>query len=103
MYAIVELGGKQFTVEKGSRVRCEKIEKEANETFQIERVLMVRNGDQVQIGKPYLQNVQITARVVGRGRAKKIIGLKYRPKKNYRIHYGHRQHFTALVIEDIRA
>ncbi len=102
MYAIVELAGKQFSVEKGSRIRCEKLDRKPNDTFAIDRVLMVKSGDQTKIGTPYLQGVEVRARVTGHGRGKKIIGLKYKNKINYRKHYGHRQDFTAVVIEEIK-
>jgi len=101
MFAVIELGGKQFSVEKGSRIRCEKIEKEPNATFAVEKVLLVRDGEKVQIGKPYLNGVEVKAKVVGHVKGKKIIGLKYKNKTNYRRHYGHRQNYTSVVIEEI--
>ncbi|MFZ2956011.1 MAG: 50S ribosomal protein L21 [Candidatus Ozemobacteraceae bacterium] len=103
MYAIIELGGKQYSVEKGSKFRCEKLTQEANATFAVEKVLMVHDGQKVQIGRPYLNGVEVKVKVVGHGRAKKIIGLKYKHKINYRRHYGHRQAFTAIQIEEIKA
>jgi large subunit ribosomal protein L21 len=103
MFAVIELGGKQYPVEKGTRIQCEKIEKDANSTFSVEHVLMVKDGEKLQVGKPYLKGVEVMAKVVGHGRGKKIIGLKYKNKINYRKHYGHRQAFTSVLIEDIKA
>lgn len=103
MYAIIELGGRQYSVEKGSKFHVEKLERDANATFQVEKVLMVNDGQKVQIGQPYLKGIQVQAKVVGHGRARKIVGLKYKNKINYRKHYGHRQEFTAIQIEDIKA
>jgi large subunit ribosomal protein L21 len=103
MYAVIELGGKQYSVEKGTRLRCEKIEGEPNSSVSIDRVLMVKDGDKVQVGTPYLNGAAVKAKVLAHGRGKKIIGLKYKNKINYRRHYGHRQHFTAIIIEDIKA
>ena len=101
MLAIIELGGRQYSVEKGSKFRCEKLAKDTCATFSADRVLMVKDGEKVQVGKPYLNGVEVKIKVLGHGRAKKIIGLKYKSKVNYRRHYGHRQHFTTIQIEDI--
>jgi large subunit ribosomal protein L21 len=101
MFAVIELGGRQFSVEKGTHVRCELLDKEPNTTFAVDRVLMVKDGTKVQVGQPYLKGVEVRAKVMGHGRAKKVLGLKYKSKVNYRRKYGHRQNFTAVIIEDI--
>jgi large subunit ribosomal protein L21 len=103
MYAIIEIGGKQFNVEKGSRLRTEKINHEANAEFVIDKVLAVKNGETMQVGQPYVNGATVKAKVVAHGRAKKIIVFKYKSKKNYRRKYGHRQYFTSILIEDITA
>ncbi len=64
---------------------------------------MRKDGETVQVGTPYLKGVQVKAKLVGHGRGKKVIGLKYKNKINYRRHYGHRQAFTSVLIEDIKA
>lgn len=102
MYAIIEIGGRQYNVEKGSTIRCEKIEQEANASFSIDKVLMVKDGDKVQIGQPYVSGAQVQAKVLNHGRGKKVVVFKYKSKVNYRRKLGHRQHFSALVIEDIK-
>lgn len=101
MYAVIELGGRQYNVEKGSRIRCEKLDQEANATMNIDKVLLVKDGDKVQVGQPYVEGATVKAKVVGHGRGKKITVLKYKSKINYRRKYGHKQHFTSLLIEDI--
>lgn len=102
MYAVIELAGRQYNVEKGSKIRCEKLDREANSSFAIDHVLMVKDGDKVQVGQPYLEGAEVRAKVVGHGRKKKVEVLKYKSKVNYRRNIGHKQHFTALVIEDIK-
>jgi len=102
MYAIIEIGGRQYNVEKGSRLRCEKLDQAANSTMAIDKVLFVKNGETVQIGAPYVKGAQVKAKVVGHARGKKITVLKYKSKVNYRRKLGHRQHFTSLLIEDIK-
>ena len=102
MYAIIEIGGRQYNVEKGSRFRCEKLDQEANEIMSIDKVLMVKDGEKLQIGHPYVKGAEVKARIVGHARGKKIIVLKYKSKCNYRRKIGHRQHFTSVLIEDIK-
>lgn len=103
MYAVIELGGKQYSVEKGTRVQCEKIDCEPNSQVPIDRILMVKEGEKIQVGTPYLSGVEVKAKVLGHGRRKKVLGLKYKNKINYHKHYGHKQHFTSILIEEIKA
>ena len=102
MYAVIELGGRQYNVEKGSKIRCEKLDHEANASFDIDKVLLVKDGENVKVGQPYIDGATVKAKVVEHGRSKKITVLKYKSKVNYRRKYGHRQHFTSLLIEDIK-
>ena len=102
MYAIIEIGGRQYNVEKGSRVRCEKLDQAANATLTIDKVLMVKDGEKMQVGQPFVKGAQVQAKVVGHARGKKITVLKYKNKVNYRRKLGHRQHYTSLLIEEIK-
>ncbi|MBU1107233.1 MAG: 50S ribosomal protein L21 [Candidatus Riflebacteria bacterium] len=102
MYAIIEIGGRQYNVEKGSRFRCEKLNQEPNEIMSIDKVLMVKDGEKLQIGHPYVKGAEVKAKIVGHARGKKVIVLKYKSKSNYRRKIGHRQHFTSVLIEDIK-
>jgi len=101
MFAVIELGGKQFPVEQGTRFRCEKLDLAANTTFTVEKILLVKSGEKIQVGQPYLKGVEVKAKIVGHARAKKIIGLTYKNKSNYRRKYGHRQYYTTVTIESI--
>ncbi len=103
MYAIIEIGGRQYNVEKGTRLRCEKLDQQPNETLAIDKVLMIKDGDKLQIGQPYVSGAEVKARIVGHARGKKIVVLKYKSKTNYRRKLGHRQHFTSVLIEDIKS
>ncbi len=101
MFAVIELGGRQFPVEKGTRVQCEKLELAPNATFTIDKVLMVKTGEKIQVGQPYLKGVEVKAKVLSHARGKKVIGLKYKNKTNYRRKYGHRQAYTTVQIDSI--
>lgn len=101
MYAIIETGGKQYRVSPGDIVRVEKLPVEAGATINLERVLMVADGDQVKIGKPTVEGGSVTATVRAHGRGKKVKIFKFRRRKDSRLHAGHRQSYTELEITGI--
>lgn len=96
MYAVIETGGKQYKVEKGMKLRVEKLPYEVGQTVEFE-ALMVRTDDgRVELGKG-----KVVAEVKEHGKGKKLIVFKYRPKKNYKRWKGHRQPYTEIEIKDI--
>ncbi|MBE0466508.1 MAG: 50S ribosomal protein L21 [Candidatus Desulforudis sp.] len=101
MYAIVETGGKQYSLREGEIVRIEKLAAEAGEEVVFDRVLLVRAEDDVKVGRPAVPGARVIGRVLNQGREKKIIVFKYKPKKNYRRKQGHRQPYTQVVVEKI--
>lgn len=101
MYAILENGGKQYRVSKGDVVYLEKLQAEPGETVSFSEVLAVGSDGKLHLGSPYVENAQVSAKVVGHGKAKKVVVFKYKAKKNYRRKQGHRQPFTKVVIENI--
>jgi large subunit ribosomal protein L21 len=101
LYAIIETGGKQYSVSEGDVVYIEKLPCSAEEKVTFEKVLAVV-GDGVQkIGTPSVEGATVTGTVVKNGRARKIIVYKMHPKKNYRRKQGHRQPYTKVQIEKI--
>ncbi|ACV58829.1 50S ribosomal protein L21 [Alicyclobacillus acidocaldarius] len=102
MYAIVETGGKQYKVSQGDTLVVEKLEGEVGSEIVLDKVLLVQNEGQVQVGSPYLQGAKVVAKVVEHGRGEKIIVFKYKPKKNYHKKQGHRQPYTKLTVESIQ-
>lgn len=103
MIAIIETGGKQYKVTTGDTVLVEKLDAAQDEEVVIEKVLLVAEGENVQIGQPYVAGAKVTAKVAGQLLGPKIRGFKFRAKKNYRKRYGHRQPYTRLRIESIEA
>lgn len=101
MYAVIETGGKQYKVEKGSRIQVERLDAEPGKELTLDRVLLVADGEKVNVGAPVVQGAKVQAKVVGHGRGKKLIVMKYRAKSHYRRKTGHRQSYTTLTIEDI--
>ena len=97
MKAIIETGGKQYTVTEGSEIFVEKIEGKENDKVTFDKVLMV--GD--KFGTPYVSGAEVTGEIVKQGKQKKIIVFKYRQKTNFHKTQGHRQPYTKVKITKI--
>ena len=102
MHAIIETGGKQYKVAEGDVLFIEKLPAEAGETIVFDKVLAVL-GDNAKIGTPVVSGATVDASVVKNGKGKKVIVFKYKPKKGYRRHQGHRQPYTKVQINKIHA
>jgi len=101
MYAVIETGGKQLKVEVGMAIYVEKLEVEAGEVVTFDKVLVVSDKS-TKVGTPYVKGATVTAKVEKQGKAKKIVIIKYKPKKgSTRRKQGHRQPYTKLIIETI--
>ena len=103
MYAVIVTGGKQYKVREGDRLRIEKLTAPAGETVEFDRVLMVSDGDEVKVGRPYLDGGRVSATVTAHGRGDKIGVIKFRRRKNYLRRMGHRQSFSEVTITAIAA
>jgi large subunit ribosomal protein L21 len=102
MYAIVEVGGRQHMMEPEKVVKVDRRPQEAGEEITLDKVLAIKNDDgELQVGRPYLEDTTVKARIVEQGRERKITVMKFKAKKRYRRKIGHRQHFTALEILSI--
>ncbi|MCD6519798.1 MAG: 50S ribosomal protein L21 [Anaerolineae bacterium] len=103
MYAIIETGGKQYKVAVGQLLDVERLEANVGDTIELDRVLMVADGEDVRVGQPVVEGAKVRATVVEHGKGRKVIVFKYRPKQRYRRKKGHRQEYTRLRIEEIQA
>lgn len=101
MYAVVSSGGKQYKVQEGETLRLEKLVGEVGTPVSFDRVLLYSDGENVAIGQPMVDDIQVRGHIVEQGRAKKIIVFKYKRRKGYRKKQGHRQSFTAVKIDSI--
>jgi large subunit ribosomal protein L21 len=101
MYAVVNTGGKQYKVQQGEVLRVEKIPGDIGSPVIFDRVLMFSDGENVQIGQPVLDDIAVQGHIVEQGRAKKIIVFKYKRRKRFRRKQGHRQEYTAVLIDTI--
>ena len=100
-YAIVEISGRQFWIEKGKYYDFNRIPTELGKQITLNRILLLNNEGNLLIGKPYLESVKVTGKILEHLRGKKTIVYKMRPKKKTRKKQGHRQELTRVLIEDI--
>lgn len=100
MYAVIETGGKQYTVNVGDKLKIEKLNANEGDKVTFDKVLLV-GGDNLKVGKPYVEGAKVEAKVLAQGKGKKIVIFKYKPKKNERTKKGHRQPYTLVEIENI--
>lgn len=101
MYAVIETGGKQYRVQEGDTIFIEKVAGSEGESLSFDKVLLVSNGEEVKVGKPYVDGVSVEGNIVEHGKARKIVVFKYKAKKDYRKKQGHRQPYTRVKIEKI--
>ncbi|MCF6337366.1 LSU ribosomal protein L21p [hydrothermal vent metagenome] len=103
MYAVIKTGGKQYKVSEGATLKVEKIDADEGATVELDQVLMVVDGDNVNVGSPLVAGGKVTATIKSHGRGKKIEIIKFRRRKHHRKQMGHRQSYTELQITGIQA
>ncbi len=96
MYAVIEVGGKQYMVSKGDRIKVEKMDVPEDQEVSFDALFVKKDDGSVEFGKG-----KVKAKVIAHGKHKKIIVFKYKPKKNYKRWKGHRQLYTEIGIEEI--
>jgi large subunit ribosomal protein L21 len=100
-YAVIRTGGKQYRVAPGDVIRVEKLVAELGSAVEFQDVLMTADEGAIHVGAPFVPGACVTAQVVQHGKAKKILIVKKKRRKNYRRHQGHRQLFTAVRVTGI--
>ncbi len=101
MYAIVNIGGTQFKVAQNQYIYAPKMEGEAGSSVTFDQVLLVQEGDKVEVGTPLVNGVKVTGRILEHVKADKVIVFKKKRRKGYAVKNGHRQQFTKVKIEKI--
>jgi len=101
MYAVIASGGKQYRVEEGQVLNLETLDDEVGKSVSFNNMLMIVDGEKVNVGKPYIDGAKVAAEVVEHGRAKKINILKFKRRKQHMKRQGHRQNFTQVKITSI--
>jgi large subunit ribosomal protein L21 len=103
MYAVIKTGGKQYRVVAGEKLKIEQIPAEVGAEITLDQILMVGEGESVQIGAPLLTGASVKATVLSQGRHDKVTIFKMRRRKHYQKHQGHRQNYTEIRIDGISA
>jgi large subunit ribosomal protein L21 len=101
MYAVFETGGLQFSAEEGSMLKVPHISANPGDNISIDKVLMVKDGENSYIGSPYLESARIEAEIILEGLAQKIDVYKFKKRTKYRKLHGHRQKYTEIKIKKI--
>ena len=101
MYAIIEVGAKQYPVKKGEVIDVEKLEGEKGKEVTISNVLLLAGDGQVQVGTPFVKGAKVQARIITQAKGVKVVSYKYRRRKASHTKIGHRQQLTRLEITDI--
>ena len=102
MYAIVDFKGAQFKVEKDLKLQVPFLsDKEIGATIELDKVLMLKDNDDIVIGQPTVENAKVTAEVISHFKDKKVIVFKKKRRKGYEKKQGHRQNYTEIKIKDI--
>ncbi|MCQ2461254.1 MAG: 50S ribosomal protein L21 [Clostridia bacterium] len=101
MYAVVETGGKQYKVSEGDKIYVEKLDVKEGAKVTLDKVLAIGTDKGIKAGTPYVKGAAVEAKAVKNGKAKKVLVMTYKPKKNEKRKMGHRQPYTMLEITKI--
>ena len=102
MFAIIQTGGKQYKVEKGTILDVERIDEKEEKEITINKVLLIDDNGKTKIGTPLVEGASVKAKITAHKRGEKIVVFKMKPKKRYQKTQGHRQELTTLEILDIK-
>lgn len=100
-YAIVEDGGKQYKAVEGETIEVDRYQAEVGEEIDLDRVLLISDGENTIIGTPFLDGAKVEATIEAQIKGPKIVVFKYKPQVRYRVKQGHRQRYTRLMIDSI--
>ena len=103
MYAVIEVGAKQFNVKKDDVIEVEKQSVEKGQEIKLEKVLFLSKEKKIEVGRPYIANAFVRAQVLKQDKGEKVISFKYRRRKSKHWTKGHRQSLTRLKIKDIES
>ena len=101
MYAVVKSGARQYRASVGDTITVERLPAEVGQQLELGEVLLVADGEQIEIGQPTIGGAKILATVVAQEKGPKIRIFKYHPRKRYRRRAGHRQRYTRLLVDEI--
>jgi large subunit ribosomal protein L21 len=98
MLAVIKTGGKQYLVKKGDKVKIEKLEGKEGDKVEFPEVLFWGDEKSVKVGAPLVDGAKVEGKILKQGKGKKVTGIKHKPKKRYKVKFGHRQLVTEVEI-----
>ena len=101
MYAIVEIAGQQFKVEKDQQIYVHRLENKEGSKVEFDNVLLIDNDGKIKVGAPAISGAKVTAKVVSHLKGDKVVVFKKKRRKGYRVKNGHRQALTEILIQKI--
>jgi len=101
MYAIVEIAGQQFKVEKDQQIFVHQLDEKEGTKVEFDNVLLIDNNGKVNVGAPAISGAKVTAKVLDHVKGDKVVVFKKKRRKGYRVKNGHRQAFTQIEIQSI--
>lgn len=103
MYAIVEIAGQQFKVEKGRKLYAHRLAGDEGSSLSFDKILLTDNDGQVKVGTPVVEGAAVSATILKHLKDDKVIVFKKKRRKGYQVKNGHRQCLTQIQIEEIKA
>ena len=103
MYAVIQSGGKQYRAAPGVELEVEKLPGQVGDTVTFDRVLMTSDGETIEVGKPFLESIKVSGKIMRQDKKRKIVVFKFKRRKGYRNKRGHRQPYTCVKIDSISA
>jgi large subunit ribosomal protein L21 len=101
VYAVLQSGARQYRAEAGETILVERLAAEVGQQVEIDKVLLIADGEQIEIGQPTIKGAKVLATVVAQEKGPKVRIWKYHPRKRYRRRAGHRQQYTRLRVDEI--
>lgn len=101
MLAVIKTGGKQYKVKVGDKIKVEKLEGKEGSKIAFSEVLFLGNEKEIKIGNPLIKGAKVEGKILKTAKSKKVVGIKFKAKKRYKVKFGHRQTLTEVEITKI--
>jgi large subunit ribosomal protein L21 len=101
MLAVIKTGGKQYLAKKGDKIKIEKVEGKEGSVIKFTEILFLGNDKEMKVGNPLVKGATVEGKILKQGKSKKVWGIKHKPKKRYKVKFGHRQLVTEVEITKV--
>jgi len=101
MLAVIKTGGKQYKVKVGDKIKVEKLDGKEDAKIIFDQVLFLGDEKDVKVGNPIVKGAKVEGKILKTAKGKKVVGIKFKPKKRYKVKFGHRQTMTEVEITKI--